>query len=372
MAERLLLAGAGNAEKGINAINPRFQAEALRRIRGRDTGVLDNSFYTATSAKGVARTANSNFMWKLSASNVSDIAVGRGMATAYGYDLQSEQTVHLVGTAATTGTKYIFVYLEWDLHNPDEAYGSINLYDNGSSSSWTPVSQDNLITNPTGIYQMPLYRLTVNTAGTVTATANWTSLGVATIGYPLRSEYANRAEEADHADKATDSDTATTAKNYNTSSGNIKTKFDTIDTRLANLGFKSGAITFCGTAYSPNATTAAAATQGLFRQGNYVTGKLVLTNKAIWLPDYAWDRVLGTIPANFRPSKAEYITITGTLGTNFSSISGSPFGSGTVIMKINTDGTVEYVNAFGDTGVAFYGDYKSWLISFGYEAPAIT
>lgn len=250
MAERLLLAGAGNAEKGINAINPRFQAEALRRIRGRDTGVLDNSFYTATSAKGVARTANSNFMWKLSAPNVSDIAVGRGMATAYGYDLQSEQTVHLVGTAATTGTKYIFVYLEWDLHNPDEAYGSINLYDNGSSSSWTPVSQDNLITNPTGIYQMPLYRLTVNTAGTVTATANWTSLGVATIGYPLRSEYANRAEEADHADdatKATDATYAQYAKGKTDKT--LANHLTDILTRLDDLGFKKASISITNSNY---------------------------------------------------------------------------------------------------------------------------
>ena len=272
MAERLLLAGAGNAEKGINAINPRFQAEALRRIRGRDTGVLDNSFYTATSAKGVARTANSNFMWKLSASNVSDIAVGRGMATAYGYDLQSEQTVHLVGTAATTGTKYIFVYLEWDLHNPDEAYGSINLHDNGSSSSWTPVSQDNLITNPTGIYQMPLYRLTVNTAGTVTAIASWASLGVTTIGYPLRSEYANRAEEADHADDAT---TATTATNYNTSSGTIKTKIEGIETRLDALGFKTGAIT--ATSDNTGAIVIVPSDSIIRQLGKIVYGKLAVT-----------------------------------------------------------------------------------------------
>lgn len=153
----------------------------------------------------------------------------------------------------------------------------------------------------------------------------------------------------------------TALNGYNDNKGSI-------EDRLTNLGFKSGAITFCGTSYSPNATTAAAATQGLFRQGNYVIGKLVLTNKAIYLPDYAWNNVLGRIPDKFRPAKAEYISITGTLGKDFSSVSGSSFGSGTVIMKINTNGSVERVESFGDTGVAFYGDYKSWLISFGYEA----
>lgn len=353
MAERLLLAGAGNAEKGINAINPRFQAEALRRIRGRDTGVLDNSFYTATSAKGVARTANSNFMWKLSASNVSDIAVGRGMATAYGYDLQSEQTVHLVGTAATTGTKYIFVYLEWDLHNPDEAYGSINLYDNGSSSSWTPVSQDNLITNPTGIYQMPLYRLTVNTAGTVTATANWTSLGVATIGYPLRSEYANRAEEADHADDAT---TATTATNYNTSSGNIKTKFDSIETRLTNLGFKSGSATIASGSASPN---------NLYRQGNYVYGRIGITGAT-----RALNATWFTLPQNFRPKTAFTTSARGQLkGTVYiDTVTRETW----LTLKFNTDGTVVVTEA--DTSLVEYlmGITKLNAVQFGFEAPAIT
>lgn len=152
---------------------------------------------------------------------------------------------------------------------------------------------------------------------------------------------------------------------YNTDKG-------TVEERLTALGFKSGAITFCGTDYSPNATTAAAATQGLFRQGNYVVGKLMLTDKKIDLYAYGIRKALGTIPANFRPFKAEYITITGTLGEDFSSTSGSSFGSGTVIMKINTNGIVEYVNTFGDSSIPFYESYKSWLISFGYEAPAIT
>lgn len=76
-------------------------------------------------------------MWKLTASNILDIAIGRGMATAYGYDLQSEETVHLRATAPSAGIKYLFVYLEWNFGNPVEAVGKIDIYDNGSSSSWT-------------------------------------------------------------------------------------------------------------------------------------------------------------------------------------------------------------------------------------------
>ena len=200
---RLTLAAAGNADENINLINPRFQAEALRHVRGYDVGILKNSFYSSASPRGTSRQSNDDFMWPLTASNVLDIAVGRGMATAYGYDLQSEETVHLRGTAPASGVKYLFIYLEWDLSNPEEAVGSINIHDNGTSTSWTPSRQDNLITNPIGIYQMPLYRVTVNTSGSVYNKVTYTTLGVKVIEYPLRAEYAGRCENADEADNAT-------------------------------------------------------------------------------------------------------------------------------------------------------------------------
>lgn len=191
---RLNLAAAGNADESINLINPRFMAEALRRLRGYDVGILDNSFYTDTSPKGLNRISNDEFMWQLNATNVLDIAVGRGMATAYGYDLQSEQTVHLRGTAPSVGTKYLMVYLEWDLSNPVEAKGKIDLHDNGSSASWSP-RQDNLILNPTGVYQLELHCLQVNTAGVVIGRmpgSGWSKR----VGNPLLAENARHAEEA--------------------------------------------------------------------------------------------------------------------------------------------------------------------------------
>lgn len=191
---QLNLAAAGNADENINLINPRFMAEALRRLRGYDVGILDNSFFTETSPKGLTRVSNADFMWKLTATNVLDIAVGRGMATAYGYDLQSEQTIHLRGTAPSAGTKYLMVYLEWDLSNPVEAKGKIDLHDNGSSDNWTP-RKDNLILNPMGVYQLDLYHLAVNASGRITGSqpgADWTKK----IGNPLLAENARHAEVA--------------------------------------------------------------------------------------------------------------------------------------------------------------------------------
>lgn len=282
---RLNVAAAGNAETNANLINARFQAEALRRLRGHDCGVLDNSFYSSANTTGLSRSANANFMWPLNATNVQSIIVGRGMATAYGYDIQSEDDVTLVGTAPSSGTKYLFVYLEWDLSNPVEAVGSLLLHDNGASASWTPPYQDNLITNPIGKYQMPLYRLAVNTSGTITATANWKALGVLTVGFPLRAENANRAEHADGASYA----------GTNTADGTIDDRLKSLDTRLSKLGFKEG-----------NVTKADGTVVGkLTRTGNYVIGKLwgITFPKGSSITYY--------VPADFRPAADTWLlTIT--------------------------------------------------------------
>ena len=192
---RLNLAAAGDAEQNINLINPRFQAEALRQLRGIDCGILDNSFYDSGNKDGLARTPNASFMWPLTATNAQNITVGRGMATAYGYDLQNERNVILNASTPSVGSKYVFIYLEWDLSVTGAANGSILLHDNGSGATWTPPYQDNLITNPIGKYQMPLYRLEIDTTGAIVSTKNWEELGVLTIGNVLRSNYATLADD---------------------------------------------------------------------------------------------------------------------------------------------------------------------------------
>ena len=232
---RLSVAAAGNAEKNINIINARFQAEALRQLRGYDTGVLVNSFFSSADPTGEKRSQNGGFMWKLTASTVSDIAVGRGMATAYGFDIQSEETVHLTATAPSAGSKYLFIYLEWDFSNPEEAFGKIDIRDNGSSSSWTPSRRDNLITNPIGAYQMILYRLQVNTAGRITATTKWDELGVTSIEWPLFALNCKNATNAKYAEYATGKTDRT-----------LKEQLEEIYRRLEALGFKTGTISGTG------------------------------------------------------------------------------------------------------------------------------
>ena len=277
---RIAVAAAGNAEKSINIINARFQAEALRQLRGYDTGVLVNSFFSSDDPTGEKRTQNSDFVWKLTASTVSDIAVGRGMATAYGFDIQSEETVHLTATAPSAGSKYLFIYLEWDFSNPEEASGKIDIRDNGSSSSWTPSRRDNLITNPIGAYQMILYRLQVNTAGRITATTKWSELGVASIECPLFALYCKNAANAKYADYASGKTDKTIAGWLND-----------IYSRLDNLGFREGVASYTGT-QMPQFT---GAVNSLKRCGKYVIFNFSMNITAASKP------LTITIPEGFRP-----------------------------------------------------------------------
>lgn len=318
------VAAAGNAEENINLINARFQAEALRRIRGTDCGVLDNSFYSSASVKGLSRTTNASFMWSLTASNVQNITVGRGMATAYGYDIQSEDNVSFTATAPSAGNKYLFIYLEWDLSNPVEAVGSLLIHDNGSSSSWAPLYQDNLITNPIGKYQMPLYRLQINTAGTVTGTQSWGTLGVLTIGNPLRANYAGRAENADLADLATKANTADTKAN------------GTADTSIATTLFVKNAINFGSSTF-----TLAGVQGNVRRAAKYVIGTMsgsITWNEtninAYWRTDAVW----GTLPSGYRPSESYYVTAFMYKG----SISGQE-QTATHVLRVDTNGNIVVV-----------------------------
>ena len=360
---RLNLAAAGNAEENINLINARFQAEALRRIRGADCGVLDNSFYSSTDSTGLNRTANANFMWKLTASNVQNITVGRGMATAYGFDIQSEADVSFTATAPSVGTKYLFIYLEWDLSNPVEAVGSIKIQDNGSSATWTPPYQDNLITNPIGKYQMPLYRLAVNTSGTVTGSVGWASLSVKTIGNPLRSDYATRADDSNRADYPSG----------DTSGQTIKQQLDAVRGRLDALGFRTGSITL------PNGS---ATVKKVDRQGNYciltlnisydrstMTG---ITKTAGSGLDADWDF---TIPANLRPKQnmsfdtSGYVAGSGTLGSTVHislPLTCSISTSGALKLTLRNAGSY-----LGSTAIQNINYLQTIDLYVGYEAPAI-
>ena len=198
---RLKVAAEGNAEKNINVIVPRFQAEALRFLRGYDVGVLWNAFYSDDDQTGEKRTAKPRDNWDIDLINSKDgeIVIRPGMATAYGYDIISEEDVHLTAVLPSAGWKYIFVYLEWDFSNPDEAVGKIDIHDNGTNGEWTPQRQDNLINNPLGVYQMILWRIRINPQGALNSPARWGVFGTPTIEHPLYVTNCNQTKATQYA-----------------------------------------------------------------------------------------------------------------------------------------------------------------------------
>ncbi len=203
---RLKVAAEGNAEKNINVIVPCFQAEALRFLRGYDVGVLWNAFYSEDDQTGEKRTAKPRDNWDIDLINSKDgqVVIRPGMATAYGYDIISEEDVHLTAVLPSAGWKYIFVYLEWDFSNPDEAVGKIDIHDNGTNGEWTPQRQDNLINNPLGVYQMILWRIRINPQGALNSPARWGVFGAPTIEHPLFVNNCSHAARATNAKVAQD------------------------------------------------------------------------------------------------------------------------------------------------------------------------
>ncbi|MCL2598819.1 MAG: hypothetical protein FWD76_02785, partial [Firmicutes bacterium] len=175
--KQLAVTAAGREVDGTNIIDERFLAESIRNIRGWDVGVLDNSNLSQNSSfENYLKDPNPDFVWRLTPRIAEDIIVGRGMASAYGYDIKSEENVSFSVVRPSTGTKYVFIYLEWDFSDLSVRYGKIDLWDNGSNSEWTPNTAD-LINNPLGNYQLPLYRIAIDTSGNITGVLNWTGLG---------------------------------------------------------------------------------------------------------------------------------------------------------------------------------------------------
>lgn len=339
---RLSVAAAGNSVENINLINARFQAEALRALRGKDCGVLDNSFYSTADMRGATRDQNADFMWKLTATDVQNITVGRGMATAYGYDIQSESDVSFTATAPSADVKYVFIYLSWDLSNPVQADGEIDIHDNGAGAEWQPEYQDNLITNPLGKYQMPLYRLKINTAGQVEAIAKWSDLQVDTITGVTHATNAENATEAKYPEGGTHDKTI----------NEILTEHNN---RLTALGFESASLSVAGLAEKT-----------ITRQGNYVLINLLLsaTPTSEWLAQ--WFKTtnttpLATLPPLFRPKKTEY-----------GSVCFVPMGTDVIAagypIKINVHGAI-YVNASVNWS-SIVDKQCIVYVNAGFEAPA--
>ena len=154
---------------------------------------------------------------------------------------------------------------------------------------------------------------------------------------------------------------------YDENKGTIEDRLAYAEERLTKLGFKKGALTFCGISYAPSDnTTLLDATQGIFRHGNYVVGVLVFSKSLTATDVSSYFNVgktpFGVIPEEFRPAKDVTFYITGTENDGYK--------ARTFSITIKKDGTSS-VNTQIATGGVQFGVTYNWNILFGYEANPI-
>lgn len=301
-------------------MTPAQHAQLNAWCLAKKTGILDclgkctakNNYYTAIDGNAT-------------------IAFNSGYVVICGRLVECEEGTTVKVPVPTSGTVTGKIILRFSLGS-DEVGEFVVTYKTGS------LQQDDLNANPKdGVYEFELYEYEANYNGLSLSRNN-------TDYIPALGGKLNEFEKSL-------TDEGKPLGGYDTSKG-------TIEERLTRLGFKSGALTFYGTSYAPNNETAANSTQGLFRQGNYVVGKLKI-DKRISLINSNRDVLIGIIPENFRPVKEEIVTCYGK--DNYEQ-------GGCVIVKINPNGSVSFVNN-SFPSASFTG--TSWIVNFGYEAPPI-
>lgn len=275
--------GSGNELDGYNKIQAKNDARIKRNTRGFETGILDMSFQGDTET----RVPNAAESFQLTATTNQNITLGKGIATCYGFDLVVDGLI-LFDTIAppAVNEKYIFIYLEWNLANPDSNEFNVGTWDNGTGTTWTPAEQDNLANVPNGKYRLPLYRLTISSNGNITGTQNYATLGVQTYNGTQNTNYAQTALKYDNKDDTVD--------------GSIAKKFREVLDYQAETDIKwyEQKHTYLSLSIW-NSTD----TKGMFKNGDKVVidYSSVVSNKG---STPTTNTVLGTISLNsFRPKK---------------------------------------------------------------------
>lgn len=148
---RGVIAGTGNAVTGINEISGGLTARYLYNILGYSSGVLKDAL--------------SEF--NMTYTNLT-FSVAGGQAVAYGYIGEITTTSEFTFTAPSANSKYYFVYLDFDLRETIKKF-AVSYYDNSNSDVWSP-RQDNLANNDVGRFQLPIYKIKIDSDNTITVT----------------------------------------------------------------------------------------------------------------------------------------------------------------------------------------------------------
>lgn len=172
-----ILKGIGDSVTGKNEIVPTFDAKIY-------------NFYSQV-VPGVVATEINRFALTLIDRG---IIVGPGMAQAFGYFGISDAPVQFNYVIPSSQTQYSKVYVEFDLSARPQAI-SIKVTPQ-SDTSVIDLQQDDLSQITSGIYQLPLYLITIQTNGTLLF--NDIRVMAERIAHASHSLEADHTPEADH------------------------------------------------------------------------------------------------------------------------------------------------------------------------------
>lgn len=303
-------------------ITPAQHSQLNSFVLTKKTGILD------CLGKCLAKNATISIV-----DNIANIEFNSGYLVICGRLVQCEQgTVVQVNTSTYPSGVIVAKY---------------NLNESGNNEfsiivkSSTNLQQDDLNNNILGTYEFALYEFTTNN--------NMLSLTRTNNAY-VKSVEDNIEEINNELEPLSD---------YDISKG-------TIESRLANLGFKSGAITLLGTQYS-SAGLLSPSGNGLYRQGNFVFAKynsfsidgVTQTTFQNYLSDGS---IMFTLPEGFRPKNSL------TCYVGFSFFENKAYSYITKRVTINTDGTGVVKGTIAQSSPSSFPQYIMFDFSFGFLA----
>lgn len=249
----------------------------------------------------------------------TQFTVGSGRVVLDGVESDIDSDGVIINVDTVSETKYYVVY-----YNVNLANNTTTITSQSASGNYPTISTgDDLTENPEGSANLVLYRFTA-TSGIIS--------NVEKVVQVI--EYTGDALDG-----------------YDISKG-------TIEQRFKDLGFKQGSIVLA------NGITA---TQNeLKRQGNYVLGKLTITNFTDVISIYTYD--IGNLPREFFPAQREVVPVLGKFSLSSTNLNADYTYSAK--LNITTNGQLRIITSLGGNGTgAVMVRFTSPLeLNFGYEA----
>jgi len=245
------LKGIGDPQTRVNEIIPKFDAQIFNFLAQCVPGICwseTNRFALTTITRGVR--------------------IGAGMCQAHGYFGMSDALTQLDFITPTSGNQFVRVFAEINLSVTPHRF-SVRATAQSTSSN-IALTQNNLSTTPNGVYQIPLYLLTLATNGTITSTDQRPQM--------TKPEHAKNAEQATNATNATNlTGTGTIATGVTA----VTQTQATNNTRVATTAYVRTAIAALETFSHVSSGSSASARNSAGGDGEW--GRYTMPNGVIWI-----------------------------------------------------------------------------------------